>query len=129
MKLTDACRSVLRAEERLLLRRETKPEKRTKKVAVRSRAAFTRETDSMLWQALRARRLEIAKAQGVPPYVVFHDATLAAIVDNRPRTLQELSHISGVGERKLAAYGEDFLKVILAHAGEPVMDATTEPLG
>ena len=129
LKLTDACRSVLRAEERLLLRRETKPEKRTKKVAVRSRAAFTRETDSMLWQALRARRLEIAKAQGVPPYVVFHDATLAAIVDNRPRTLQELSHISGVGERKLAAYGEDFLKVILAHAGEPVMDATTEPLG
>ena len=111
-----------------MLRRESKPGKKTKK-AVRASAAFTRATDTVLWEALRGRRLEIAKAQGVPPYVVFHDATLAAMVERRPQTLHELSHVSGVGERKLAAYGEDFLKVILAHAGEPVMDATTEPLG
>ncbi len=64
---------------------------------------------------LRARRLELAKAQGVPPYVVFHDTTLAEMVARRPRTLDELAHISGVGKRKLAAYGEDFLEVILAH--------------
>jgi len=123
LKLTDACRSVLRAEERLMLRRETKPQKKTKKAVVRNRAAFTSETDTVLWEALRARRLELAKAQGVPPYVVFHDATLAAIVECRPQTLQELSHISGVGERKLAAYGEDFLRVILVHARGLVNDA------
>ena len=124
LKLTDACRPVLRSEERLMLRRETKPGKKTKKAAVRTRAAFTGETDSVLWEALRAARLELARAQGVPPYVVFHDATLAAMVERRPQTLQELSHISGVGERKLAAYGEDFLRVILASAREQVNDAT-----
>lgn len=116
LKLTDDCRQVLRGEERLLLRRTTKPEKKTNKVALRTRVAFTSETDTVLWEALRARRLELAKAQGVPPYVVFHDATLAALIERRPQTLQEFSRISGVGERKLAAYGDDFLEVILTHA-------------
>ncbi len=117
LKLTDACRPVLRAEERLMLRRETKPEKKTKKVAVRARAAFMGGTDSVLWEALRARRLKLAKAQGVPPYVVFHDATLAAMAERRPQSLGEFAEISGVGERKLAAYGAEFLEVILTHAG------------
>lgn len=116
LKLTDDCRQVLRGEERLLLRRTTKPERKTNKVALRTRVAFTSETDTVLWEALRARRLELAKAQGVPPYVVFHDATLAALIERRPQTLQEFSRISGVGERKLAAYGDDFLEVILTHA-------------
>jgi ATP-dependent DNA helicase RecQ len=116
LKLTDDCRQVLRGEERLLLRRTTKPEKKTNKVALRTRVAFTSATDTVLWEALRARRLELAKAQGVPPYVVFHDATLAALIERRPQTLQEFSRISGVGERKLAAYGDDFLEVILTHA-------------
>lgn len=116
LKLTDDCRQVLRGEERLLLRRTTKPEKKSNKVALRTRVAFTSETDTVLWEALRARRLELAKAQGVPPYVVFHDATLAALIERRPQTLQEFSRISGVGERKLAAYGDDFLEVILTHA-------------
>jgi len=117
LKLTDACRPVLRAEERLMLRRETKPEKKTKKVVTRARTAFTGETDSALWEALRARRLKLARAQGVPPYVVFHDATLAAMAERRPQSLEEFSEISGVGERKLAAYGAEFLEVILEHTG------------
>ncbi|RJQ46208.1 MAG: DNA helicase RecQ [Gammaproteobacteria bacterium] len=116
LKLTDACRPVLRGEERVMLRRETKPEKTKKTKATRAaRGAFSQETDQRLWEALRARRLEIAKAQGVPPYVVFHDATLAEMVARRPQTLEQLAHISGVGERKLAAYGADFLEVIRAH--------------
>ncbi len=118
LKLTDTCRAVLRGEERLMLRREIKPEKKTKKAAPRVRAAFSSETDPVLWDALRARRLQLAKAQGVPPYVVFHDATLAAMVERRPRTLSEFAELSGVGERKLAAYGDDFLEVILAHVDE-----------
>jgi ATP-dependent DNA helicase RecQ len=115
LQLTDACRPVLRAEQRLMLRRETKPGKKTKKTTARTRAAFTNETDAVLWEALRACRLKLAKAQGVPPYVVFHDATLAAMAERRPRTLGEFAEISGVGERKLVAYGEDFLEAILAH--------------
>jgi ATP-dependent DNA helicase RecQ len=120
LKLTDACRAVLRGEQRLMLRREAqKPASaRGKGSAKTTRAArtdFTRTVDQHLWEALRARRLQLAKAQGVPPYVVFHDATLAAMVERRPRTLHELAQISGVGERKLAAYGEEFIAVISAH--------------
>jgi len=111
LRLTDACRPVLRGEERLMLRRDVKPEK-VKKTAKRATAAFARDVDQRLWDALRTRRREIAAQQGVPPYVVFHDATLAEIVEHRPRTLEQFAQISGVGTRKLEAYGEDFIQVI-----------------
>jgi len=52
----------------------------------------------------------------VPPYVVFHDATLSEMVERRPRTRAELAHVSGVGERKLDAYGVEFLQVIREHS-------------
>jgi ATP-dependent DNA helicase RecQ len=131
LRLTEACRAVLRGEERLMLRREPTRKKPSaaqgdERMDARGRAkgktarstTFTSESDTALWEALRARRLQLARAQGVPPYVVFHDATLAAMVEHRPRTLEELSHISGVGERKLAAYGQDFLEVLIAHTAE-----------
>jgi ATP-dependent DNA helicase RecQ len=118
LRLTDLSRPVLRGEERLMLRRDIKPEKTKKTKTPRAaRSPFTRETDQHLWEALRARRLELAKKQGVPPYVVFHDATLAEMVERRPQSLDELAHISGVGERKLAAYGQDILDVIRSQAG------------
>ena len=119
LRLTDLSRPVLRGEERLMLRRDAKPEKIKKTKAARAaRSPFTQEADQRLWEALRARRLECARKQGVPPYIVFHDATLAEMVERRPRTLNDLAHISGVGERKLEAYGEDFIGVIRAHADE-----------
>jgi len=133
LRLTDACRSVLRGETRLMFRRETrKPATaRNKGKAAGRGITFTCATDVTLWEALRARRREIALEQGMPPYVVFHDATLTQMVERRPRTLQEFAHISGVGERKLAAYGEDFLEVIRAYAPEAdgvatVTDAVAE---
>jgi len=122
LRLTDLSRPVLRGDERLMLRRDAKPEKASKTKAART--PFAGEADQRLWEALRERRLELARKQGVPPYVVFHDATLAAMVERRPRTQEALAHISGVGERKLAAYGADFLGVILAHSEEPVTDST-----
>ena len=118
LRLTDACRPVLRGETRLWLRRETKPERakrdRNKKTA-QIRAAFADIGDEALWEALRTRRRELATAQGVPPYVVFHDATLAEMVAQRPTTLDAFSEITGVGANKLAAYGHDFVEVIRAH--------------
>jgi ATP-dependent DNA helicase RecQ len=122
LHLTELSRPVLRGEERLMLRRETKPpakgtDKAKAKAAGRA-TAFTNEADVTLWEALRALRLELAKSHGVPPYVVFHDATLAAMVEHRPQSLSEFGELSGVGERKLAAYGESFLSVIRAHTGE-----------
>ena len=119
LRLTDLSRPVLRGEARLMLRRDAKPEKSKKTKTTRAaRSPFTKEADQRLWEALRARRLELAKTQGVPPYVVFHDATLAEMVERRPQTLSELAHISGVGEHKLDAYGEDFIAVIRAHPDE-----------
>ena len=116
LRLTDLSRPVLRGEERLWLRRDAIPEKAKKtKTARAARRPFTQDTDQRLWEALRARRLELARKQGVPPYVVFHDATLAEMVERRPRTLSDLAHISGVGERKLAAYGADFIAIVCAH--------------
>ncbi len=118
LHLTDASRPVLRGEERLLLRRDTRPDKIKKTRSTRSaRRPFATEADQRLWEALRTRRLELARKQGVPPYVVFHDATLAEMVERRPQSLGDLARISGVGERKLSAYGADFVGVILAHAG------------
>jgi ATP-dependent DNA helicase RecQ len=118
LRLTEASRPVLRGEESLRLRRDKKSERIKKsKVPREARGPFTKEADRRLWEALRTRRRELAAAQGVPPYIVFHDATLAEMVQHRPQSLEDLARISGVGERKLAAYGEDFVGVVQACAG------------
>ena len=56
--------------------------------------------------------MELAREQGVPPYVIFHDSTLQEILKQRPGNLTELGNISGVGQAKLARYGEAFLRVV-----------------
>ncbi|MEJ2566830.1 MAG: DNA helicase RecQ [Gammaproteobacteria bacterium] len=111
LQLTAGCRPLLRGDERLMLRRSTRPVK-MKRSAGRSANSFANEADRRLWDALRARRKAIATIQGVPPYVVFHDATLMEMVEQRPRTAEQLARLSGVGRRKLDAYGADFLEVI-----------------
>ncbi len=56
--------------------------------------------------------MELAKSQGVPPYLIFHDSTLLEIMNQRPNSLTSLGRISGVGQAKLARYGDDFLAVL-----------------
>jgi ATP-dependent DNA helicase RecQ len=68
--------------------------------------------DDPLFEALRNVRRELAKEQGVPPYVIFHDATLREMAAARPSSLAELGSVSGVGARKLEAYGDAFLSVL-----------------
>ena len=114
LKLTEASWPVLRGEEPVLLREDLRP--------VRARARRKPKEppqppdpatwDDALWEALRARRTELAQAQQVPPYVIFHDATLRDMVQQRPATLEEFARLSGVGETKLNRYGEAFLAVI-----------------
>jgi ATP-dependent DNA helicase RecQ len=65
-----------------------------------------------LFEALRAKRRTLAENVGVPPYVIFHDATLREMALTRPADIRALGRISGVGARKLEAYGEEFLSVI-----------------
>jgi ATP-dependent DNA helicase RecQ len=115
LKLTEAARPVLRGEQEVWLRRDAEPAKR--KVSKAERATRAKEgyegvSDDPLWQALKARRLELAREQGVPPYVIFHDSTLLEILNRRPQRLAELAQIGGVGQAKLARYGDDFLKVL-----------------
>lgn len=109
LKLTDACRPVLRGEQTLMLRKDVQ-------IGKVKRDKYERRqpdgADSALWDALRAKRRELADAQDVPPYVIFHDATLMAMMESRPQNHQQLSRISGVGERKLALYGDEFLAVL-----------------
>jgi ATP-dependent DNA helicase RecQ len=69
-----------------------------------------------LWQLLRTLRLELAREQEVPPYIIFHDATLLAMVRARPTGLDAMSVIPGVGASKLRRYGDRFLAAINAGA-------------
>ena len=121
LRLTEASRPVLRGEEEVLMRRDVRPEraarKRKKKEPPPPPDPAT--WDEALWEALRVRRTELAKAQSVPPYVIFHDSTLREMVEQRPRTLEEFARLSGVGETKLGRYGDEFLAVITGRGDAP----------
>lgn len=82
--------------------------------AARARAADLTEADAELFERLRALRLRLAQEAAVPPYVIFHDATLAAMAAARPATEEELLALPGVGEKKLVTYGKAFLEEIAA---------------
>ncbi|PTY00761.1 DNA helicase RecQ [Verrucomicrobia bacterium LW23] len=71
-----------------------------------------------LFDALRAVRAELARAQNVPPYVIFHDKTLRELAEERPTTVEALSAISGVGQVKIDRYGQTFLTAIRRHEGD-----------
>lgn len=68
--------------------------------------------DRDLFERLRARRLEIARARGVPPYVIFHDTTLRDMARLKPQSIEALRHVYGVGELKATDLGEAFLEVL-----------------
>jgi ATP-dependent DNA helicase RecQ len=114
------CRAVLRGERHIELRREEGRRRKSaaERAAKRAGAAGLEDDAGMraLFEALRARRATLAKAQGVPPYVIFHDTTLIEIARRQPRSLDELAGITGVGQAKLARYGEIFVGVVREHA-------------
>lgn len=115
--LTETSAEVLGRRRSVLLRRE--PERPAPTRSGRSRAAVAVELPpaaAPVFERLRAWRAAAAKEQGVPAYVIFHDATLRQIATDAPTSLAELSQVSGVGENKLAKYGEQILTVL---AGSP----------
>jgi superfamily II DNA helicase RecQ len=75
-------------------------------------AAAAAADGSPLYEALKAWRLERSRADGVPAYVVFHDATLQAIAERRPQSNVDLLDISGIGPTKMSRYGDDILAVV-----------------
>ncbi|OZB59733.1 MAG: DNA helicase RecQ [Lysobacterales bacterium 14-68-21] len=118
LRLTPASRGVLTGGERVLLREDARPvrsARRRRDSQLLTGASIGIEAyEQPLWDALRATRSQLAKQHGVPPYVVFHDATLLAMLRAMPSNEDELASISGVGEAKLKRYGRDFLAVINA---------------
>jgi ATP-dependent DNA helicase RecQ len=119
LALTEESAAVLRRERTVLLRRE--PE-RTRSRAPKARsgsaapAADLQPEAAPVFERLRAWRASVAKEQGVPAYVVFHDATLRAIATLRPATLAELGTVTGVGENKLAKFGAQVLDAVAGQA-------------
>ena len=95
-----------------VLYREVKPPTSKKRSRSVMRDTFTATADSDLFDVLREVRLRLARARGVPPYVIFHDTTLRDMVDKRPKTLDDLHEVYGVGARKAADFGDAFLDAI-----------------
>jgi ATP-dependent DNA helicase RecQ len=119
LRLGRSAAAVLRGETVVRLRRDAAPvagRRRTRSPSAPSPVDLTPE-DGALFEALRATRAELAKAQGVPAYVIFHDATLHAIARSRPVRRDQLAGISGVGAAKLERYGEAFLATVRAFGG------------
>ena len=126
LRLTEQCRPVLRGEETLHLRKESKQAKSAK----RGRKSFNnvKDADKALWEALRTCRKTLSDEADVPPYVIFHDATLMEMVERQPQTHDQFSKMTGVGEKKLEAYAEPFLAVIKQHidtASSPTSSSDT----
>ena len=110
--LTEESRSVLRGEIALRLREDKKL--KTEKKKRRDTAATLAPADQSLFEALRERRKEIAVELDLPPYVIFHDATLRQLAEHRPATEADMLSINGVGAVKLERYGKAFLEIIAA---------------
>ena len=113
LKLTAAAKPVLKGEETVMLRVIQVRPARSKKSRFAPRPGEGVHNDeNPLFLSLRAWRRETANEKGVPAYVILHDATLREIAARRPATLAELGEISGLGTKKLEAYGEDVLMVV-----------------
>jgi ATP-dependent DNA helicase RecQ len=117
LKLTEDSRAVLKGEQTVTFRVEEarKAGRKTRGAISTTRGGDVKPQDQLLWEALREERLKIAREQNVPPYVIFHDATLRDMLAQRPKDLAQLAGISGVGKQKLERYGKSFLAVLATH--------------
>jgi ATP-dependent DNA helicase RecQ len=121
LQLTEGSRAVLKGEQAVLLRESVSlpgggGRKRGKadKGAVPAAAAGLNEAAQKRFAELKLWRAEVARAHNLPAYVIFHDATLAAIAALAPQSLRDLENVSGIGAKKLEAYGADVLRVVQA---------------
>ncbi|SMB93461.1 DNA helicase RecQ [Deinococcus hopiensis] len=121
LRATGKARALLKGEETLTLREEAlmpKPARSSRERSARAGRAPVDAADAPLFGALRQWRLSKAREQGVPPYVIFSDATLKTVAELRPDSLHTLGSVSGVGARKLESYGAEVLEVVRG-SGQP----------
>jgi ATP-dependent DNA helicase RecQ len=110
----DAVKRVFRGERRVMIQTRAEAPTKARRARKDRDAAVVAPADQALFDALRAWRSSEAKSQHVPPYVIFHDATLIEIATARPGGRPALGRVNGVGEGKLARYGEAVLEVVAA---------------
>jgi len=116
LQLNDASRAVLKGDVKVMLREPSPAQPAKVKAGKRSstsksHAPLDAEAERR-FAALKAWRFEVAREHNLPAYVIFHDATLIAIAEQNPQALHELADISGMGVKKLEAYGEEVLRVV-----------------
>ncbi|MDR3478644.1 MAG: DNA helicase RecQ [Gammaproteobacteria bacterium] len=111
LRLTAKSQPILRGEQTIALRTDPEVSKRKSKAAIKREQNGPTPNDE-LWQALKNKRLQLARDQGVPPYVIFHDSSLIEIHAKKPKSLNEFATISGVGQSKLQRYASIFIDVI-----------------
>ncbi|MFN5177043.1 DNA helicase RecQ [Limnohabitans sp.] len=127
LQLTQGARAVLRGEQPVLLRESLGMEKPPRSARSKGRsapavAAANLDPDAMVrFIHLKAWRAEVARQHNLPAYVIFHDATLAAIAQAAPQSLQDLDGISGIGAKKREAYGPQVLRACQGAPADPVM--------
>ncbi len=118
LHLTEVARPILRGERRVAFRHDktAKPARGQKKTAAKQAIGELDTASAALFETIRAERSRLARTQGVPPYVIFHDTTLLALAQQRPQTLDDLHGIPGMGEKKIERYGAAFLAALAAAA-------------
>lgn len=126
LHLTEKCRPLLKGETTIALRRDVKENIKNSSIKKPYEQREVAEADQSLWQALRACRKTLADENAVPPYVIFHDATLMEMLHYRPLTKAQLLQINGVGSSKLEKYGETFLNIISSHETNSPEDITSD---
>lgn len=117
LRLDDSCRPVLRGEQSVMQRSRTRPPARAPGKQ-KSKVFKLDPEDEHLFEALRSLRAEIASEKGIPPYVIFHDSTLASLATNKPVEYQSLTSISGIGQTKQERYGAAFINLISNYVGQ-----------
>ncbi|MEG0142080.1 MAG: HRDC domain-containing protein, partial [Comamonas sp.] len=113
--LAAGSRAVLKGEVQVQLREAvaaSRSKKPSKKSAANAAAINLGPDAQVRFINLKAWRAEVAKSHNLPAYVIFHDATLASIAELNPQSLQELQGVSGMGTKKLDAYGAEVLRVV-----------------
>jgi ATP-dependent DNA helicase RecQ len=115
--LTEKSRPVLRGEDKVMLRKDPVRKRKMQRSKAKSGAvAIVGEENLKLWEALRELRLNLARNQKVPPYVIFHDATLQEMVLQRPSNIDQFQELPGIGQSKTKKYSAVFLELIASHA-------------
>ena len=110
----ETAKPVLKGEQVVWMRKDTgysKAKVSRTKLSKAASSVFTDPVEEKLWLTLKAKRTELAREQGVPPYVIFHDSTLQEMMKVQPKTLAQFKGIGGVGQTKLERYGEHFVEV------------------